>query len=327
MIPRIVGGSLLGIALITLATAATWRDDAQNQTAFKKARAERFETPAERAMFRDVEGNPIVPTLIGGTPIKPGTWKPVVYIRMNGAACTATIVGPKVVATAAHCIQTGEKATFTLDGKTYSGTGTRHPKYPGTDIDNALIKLTEAIPVSVTPIPLAKTGVAVGEDVHLLGGGCINIGGGGGNDGVIREGRNRVTGFTGNDIVSGKAPGGAALCYGDSGGPTLKITDPLNPELVASNSKGNIKDTNYSARWDSTVVADWVKSYVTAQAVEICGVNKDCGPGSPPPPGKFAISGKQADVEVVVKDKFNPDFIKKVFGDAQMYLDSLVQTP
>ena len=48
---------------------------------------------------------------------------------------TATIVGPRVIVTAAHCANTGATATFKFNGANYSATITRSPDYQGKDHD------------------------------------------------------------------------------------------------------------------------------------------------------------------------------------------------
>jgi hypothetical protein len=108
----------------------------------------------------------------------------------------------------------------------------------------------------------------------LTGYGCVNKGGGGGNDGYLRIGEAKVTKVPTNtnfDIVS---KGTAALCFGDSGGPAYK-----NDRLIGVNSRGNIENTSYVSAVhmaDESYMLTWAK----ANKVEICGVNRNCGGGS-----------------------------------------------
>ena len=92
------------------------------------------------------------PNLINGKPVEAGTYKEVVSIASesdNGSAhCSATIVGPKVVVTAAHCGKTGGKSTFTLDGVEYTGKIERSDIYPGQDHDISIIILDNEVPMS-----------------------------------------------------------------------------------------------------------------------------------------------------------------------------------
>ncbi len=218
--------------------------------------------------------------LINGKPVEPGTWDQVVRIQTGGAGCTATIVGPRVIITAAHCGNTGATSSFTYAGKKYSAVITRSPLYPGKDHDIAVGILSEDI-AGVKPLTIGGKATS-GLGITLLGYGCINVGGGGGNDGVLRIGDSVITGFQAFDMVSRKASG-AALCFGDSGGPAFLI-EGTKKTLLGINSKGNIKDTNYNARLDIEESTKFLKDIAQEKGVKICGVNQDCGGERPPPP-------------------------------------------
>jgi len=219
--------------------------------------------------------------LINGTPVQAGTFRDVVRIQSGGAACTATVVGPRVIVTAAHCANNGATATFSIDGKSYSATMTRSSLYPGKDHDVSLGLVSQDI-TGVEPASIGGT-ATVGLGITLLGYGCINVGGGGGNDGILRIGDSAITGFSAYDMVSRKA-NGAALCFGDSGGPAF-LVEGSRRRLLGINSKGNIKDTNYNTRLDITESKTFLTNYAQQNGVKICGVNQDCGGSPPPPPG------------------------------------------
>ena len=186
------------------------------------------------------------------------------------------MVGDQVVLSAAHCANTGTAGSFQI-GQTQYRTEpcTRHPSYPRTDID--LLACKVARKVDVKPATIGGE-VKAGDKITIVGYGCVRPGGGGGNDGVLRVGDAEVTGFSGHDIVSK----GAGLCFGDSGGPAyLKLQVPFKEKhiQVSVNSKGNIRDTNYTARTYNDVAKNWLKSWAEQNGVTICGVNKDCEGG------------------------------------------------
>jgi hypothetical protein len=87
-------------------------------------------------------------------------------------------------------------------------------------------------------------------------------------------GESVVTDFSSNDFVT-RMPGGGALCFGDSGGPTIAKEDG-EYRIVGINSKGNIQDTNYSAYLALPEVQDFLQKTASSQNVEICGVTSDC---------------------------------------------------
>ena len=211
--------------------------------------------------------------LINGTPVKAGTFPQVVRINTNGSGCTATLVGRNVLITAAHCAKTNDVSNFKLAGKSYQARITRSALYPGKDHDVSLGVLTENIPSDINPISVG--GVAEkGTALTILGYGCTQPGGTGGNDGVLRIGPSVITGFSNYDFVSKKA-GGGALCYGDSGGPAM--TENMGRLVILGiNSKGNIKDTNYNTRLDSAESQAFLTKMADEKNLEICGINAYC---------------------------------------------------
>lgn len=221
----------------------------------------------------------LTPTLINGVPVDPGTWQEVVRITSNGSGCTATVVGPRTIITAAHCAKTGDTATFTYKGASYSAKIYRSPIWPGKDQDVS-IGIVASDMTGATPYKIGGT-AALKTELTLLGYGCINSPGTGGNDGILRIGSNVIIGFSSYDMVS-RSAGGAALCFGDSGGPAF-IKNGSDYLLLGINSKGNIKDTNYNSRLDLPETITFLKDASAKNGnVVICGVTDPCT-GTPPP--------------------------------------------
>lgn len=214
-------------------------------------------------------------TLINGQPVPPGEYTEVVYISMSGARCTATLVSDRVIITAAHCVNNGQTATFQVAQNQYSSRCTRSSLYPGQDHDVALCK-TDRVVTGVKPNSVDADPLQVGERVTLLGYGCTRPGGGGGNDGTLRYGTAEVVGFSNFDVVTQK---GAALCFGDSGGPMMR-----DKRIVGINSKGNIQDTSFNLQLSLTQSVSFMRAYAQANSVEICGITSECNPPMPKNP-------------------------------------------
>ena len=76
----------------------------------------------------DVSRETLEVRLINGVPVDPvdSRWHPVVKIRSaSGSGCTGTVVGPKVLLTAAHCGSMNEAGSFVYKTVEYNFTYTR----------------------------------------------------------------------------------------------------------------------------------------------------------------------------------------------------------
>lgn len=233
---------------------------------------------------------PVGSYLIGGRPADPAEWPASVYASMGDSKCTATVIGEKVLLIAAHCVGNGRNATFPAGGGQYVAACTHHPNYASDSTsDYALCKTVAVIAnIQYERVQTDPSVLAVGKEVLLTGYGCVNQGGGGGNDGTYRIGEANITTLhQGNqDIVT---RGGAALCYGDSGGPAFFYLDAAKKDRVqiSVNSRGNIKDTSYLSSLSGGRFKSWAEGWRTTNGVKICGMDADakgCRGGSGPGP-------------------------------------------
>ena len=217
----------------------------------------------------------IGPNLINGEPVDIDDWRMVVRIRTGNSGCSATVVGPKAVITAAHCGNNGSTSTFSLAGKSYSGRFYRSGLYPRRDHDMAVIVLSDEIPLADVKsfASVGENRLEIGDPLYLLGYGCVRPGGGGGNDGILRAGFTKVTGYSGYDVVSSDR-NGAALCYGDSGGPGMTDDKFDKPILRTVNSKGNIRDTNYTTNLSSSESQSFLREIEQEHNVVVCGITE-----------------------------------------------------
>ncbi len=231
-------------------------------------------------------------TLIGGRPADLKDWPASVYAHMGNAACTATIVGEQVLIIASHCVSHGGSASFSIGANSYTSTCSRSPLYRrGVDHDLALCKISRKVEnVTFENVNLNPDLVKLGDEILLTGYGCIQKGGGGGNDGIYRIGEAKVTALPKpyDYYTNGKA----ALCFGDSGGPAFAYLDAEKKVRVqiSVNSKGDINVESLLSSTSTQASIDFIKQWSSDNSVAMCGVHADAkgcrGAVEPPKPPK-----------------------------------------
>lgn len=234
----------------------------------------------------------IVPTLIGGQPANPADWPATFYSSQGNSRCTATLIGIRTLQIAAHCVGNGRTASFkTQNNVQYTSTCKHAPGYNGNSTADWALCLVnqdvQGVPAEV--LNQDPSYVKVGDKVLLTGFGCTNPGGGGGNDGTYRIGEatvQKVPSGSNNDIVT---KGGAALCFGDSGGPAFKVEGQAR-KVISVNSRGDIRIMSYLSSVSTDEAKRFYASWSQENVQKICGVHQDApgcrgqDPGPQPPP-------------------------------------------
>ena len=165
--------------------------------------------------------------LRGARVADPKDWQASFYTQSAGGSCTASIVGDRVLLTAAHCVANGAAVTLRRAGVTYRAMCEHAPEYHAggpyaATADYALCAVDKTLPgVPAERVNTDAQALAVGKEVLLTGFGCTTDQGTGGNDGVYRIGEAKIKSLPSGDNNDITVAEGAGLCFGDSGGPAF----------------------------------------------------------------------------------------------------------
>jgi len=206
--------------------------------------------------------------------------------------CTGTLVAPRVVVTAGHCIGRRElRVVFggsLADGELRDVADQRaHPGFEliGLVDDIGVLLLAEPAPSEIAPVAMRRDALpesVVGEPLVVVGFGKTSA------EPAAESGRKRV----GTAMVTAVDAGSLALgaqpsqtCMGDSGGPALLARDGVD-QLVGVTSSGDARCEQYGRDTRVDVhAAGFVLPYIAetsrtgGAAGERCFVADNCGSG------------------------------------------------
>lgn len=192
--------------------------------------------------------------------------------------CSGTLIAPRVVLTAAHCIRgtTDLEVYFGANAVDASGqfdvvvASAVHPKFdPSSNAyDVALLRLGDD--PGVKPVPMGALAPSdVGIAARVVGFGTDGTTGS--TPGTKRQGLTKISSI---DVASFRAaPNPAMSCVGDSGGPVLVATGDAGDEtLVGVTVAGDVACKTYALDVRVDAVRDFVDPFVAATATAPSGM-------------------------------------------------------
>lgn len=232
--------------------------------------------------------------IIGGTLATADPAVVALAIRYGGgyeSICTGTLIAPKTVVTAAHCIYAyGANMQYFVTFGTYASSPTKavqvtaqykNPSYNQSAWDFGVLRLATPV-LDVTPIGINDTPMNqthLGRTIRHVGFGLTVAGGQ--SSGTKREvsyGLRRVTPYTIESGASGKQ-----TCQGDSGGPGFMVMPGGTKEVlvgVVSYGDQDCAYEGYDGRVD--VAASWIRQTMAPWEQPTCATDGACVAGCMP---------------------------------------------
>jgi hypothetical protein len=208
--------------------------------------------------------------IIDGAPVTSGEFASTVILTTSAGSCSATLVGPQVLITAASCVADGVEMRVGLNKIRCN----RHPDYhPKVAADVALCLLdTELAGIPSERIASGTGSSSKIDKILLVGYGCTKRDGVDRQIGQLSAGEARVTRTSAADRNFLVATG-ASLCFGDAGGGAY-LSSSGKHQLIGVNSSGNLNGKSLIWPLANTEFVSWANSWAAQHNAKICGLDE-----------------------------------------------------
>ncbi|WP_141733381.1 S1 family peptidase [Oligoflexus tunisiensis] len=231
--------------------------------------------------------------IVGGTAVKTKTLlaRSTAQIYFPDTDCTATLVGPTQLTTAAHCFEPGvttAEMRFGIDSTKPDlvipvAKWIVHPSYDNQfRYDAAVVTLQKPVPAELVPVPIAKPEeLFAGRDVIYAGYGTLSETGQ--VAGTLNWVSVKVESVAANNPSFDTVINGKGTCYGDSGGPGYIVDEATQclKAVGATSTASQKSPTGLCGEGDTTTdltrLQGWIAASFAALGAPLEGLNTKDG--------------------------------------------------